>query len=270
MSTNPKYENLDLAFHAIQRLYGKKKFDKIQQSKILIVGIGGVGSWAAESLARSGIGKIDLVDPDEICVSNINRQIHSLFSTAGKSKGCAMRDRLFEINPAISVNHFQLFFGEETASQILSTQYDFVIDAIDSLKNKCLLITECQKRSIKVITVGGAAGKTDPSLIRVSDLAKSKEDRLLMRMRKKLRRNFNFPKGKKTIFNIPCVYSEELCLYPTSEGEVCFQKKDKGNLRLDCESGLGSASFITGAFAFHACAYIIKALGNSEEGVEKL
>ncbi len=261
-------ENLQdnqLAFHALKRLYGNKAFTTIQNAKILIVGIGGVGSWLAEALARSGIINIDLVDPDEVCVSNINRQILALYSTVGKSKVSVMKARLKDINPDIKSQEFQIFFNQDNCQKIITKDYDFVVDAIDTLKNKCVLISECKKRNLNVITLGGAAGKKDPSLIKVCDLGKSREDMLLMRLRKKLRRDFNFPKGKKSTFDIPCVYSEELCLYPTKEGEVCQQKEKGANLRLDCESGLGSASFITGTFAFAASAYIINHLAKKAQ-----
>lgn len=255
-------ESYNLAFNAILRLYGTRAFKLIQNSKILIVGIGGVGSWVAEAIARSGVKQIDLVDPDEVCVSNINRQILALNSSVGKSKVQVMKERLCDINPNIHVEAFQVFFNQESCTRILAPNYDFVVDAIDTLKNKCILISECKKRGLKIITLGGAAGKRNPSQIKVADLGLSREDMLLMRLRKKLRRDYDFPKGKKTKFDIPCVYSEELCLYPTQDGEVCEQKEEGANLRLDCESGLGTTSFITGTFAFLASAYIINYLAD--------
>lgn len=246
------------AFASISRLFGQQGLDKLQKSHVAIIGLGGVGSWIAEALARSAVGELTLVDLDEVCISNINRQVQALHSTVGQSKIEVISKRLLDINPSIKLHLVHDFFDQSNHQDILKDHYAFVVDAIDGLKNKCLVVDQCLKKKIPVITIGAAAGKTDPTKIKVADLALSREDMLLMRMRKKLRRQYSFPKGKKAHFGVDCVYSEEQCLYPTTEGDVCLQKDPNIQGKLDCESGLGTASFVTGSFAFMAASHIVK------------
>ncbi len=247
-------------FVSVQRLYGQEGLKRLQGAHVAVVGLGGVGSWVAEALARSGVGSLTLVDLDDVCASNINRQVHALRSTVGRPKTLVLTQRLLDINPELKVDARTEFFGESTSDNFFSQHYDYVVDAIDSLKNKCLLVDGCRKRGIPAITVGGAGGKTDPALIRVADLSRSKEDMLLMRMRKKLRTKFDWPRGKKARFGVWCVYSEERATYPTLDGGTCLQKQPDMEGKLDCESGLGSACFITGSFAFFAAAHVAKGL----------
>ena len=141
-----------------------------------MMGIGGVGSWTVEALARSGVGRITMVDLDDVCLSNVNRQLHALDGTIGKSKIAVMKERVLKINPNCEVNLIEKFFTKENAEEILDNDFDYIVDAFDSMWNKLFLIDLCVKRGIKICTVGGAGGKTDPTLIRSGDLNFTQKD----------------------------------------------------------------------------------------------
>lgn len=266
MTNTFNFEDYNSRFGGIARLYGVKGLDNLLRSSVLVVGLGGVGSWAAESLARSGVGKITLVDLDDICITNINRQLPALNQTIGKLKIEVMKERILAINPQCEVVLIEDFFTEKTAENILNQSYDFVIDAIDSLKNKCLLASLCYGKKIPVVITGGAAGKVDPSQITLCDLGKSLNDSLLFRVRKKLRQDFNFPSAEKSTihkrqkFKMMCVYSPENAIYPTSEGGTCHVPDSETNLKMDCSSGMGSATHITSIFGMMAAGHAINAI----------
>jgi tRNA A37 threonylcarbamoyladenosine dehydratase len=199
--------DFDFRFGGIQRLIGKLKFERLRSSHVCVVGIGGVGSWSAEALARSGIGHITLVDYDDICESNINRQVHSLDGVIGRQKIDVMKQRLLQISPLIEVNLLHERFDSDTAETVLRTQFSAVIDATDQLQQKCLLIAECKERSIPVVVAGGSAGKLDPTQIRIDDLAFSQGDRLLQKTRKKTSGRFWFSKKREVrVWGALCVF----------------------------------------------------------------
>ena len=260
------FEDYNSRFGGIARLYGTKGLKNLLNSNVLVVGLGGVGSWAAESLARSGVGKITLVDLDDICITNINRQLPALNQTIGKLKIEVMKERILSINPQCQVITIEDFFTEKTAEEILSHAYDFVIDAIDSLKNKCLLASLCYGKKIPVIITGGAAGKIDPTQIKLCDLGESLNDSLLFRVRKKLRQDFHFPSAEKSTihkrqkFKMMCVYSPENAIYPTASGETCNMPDKETNLKMDCSSGMGSATHMTATFGLMAASFAIKSI----------
>ena len=255
MSKTNKYR-----FDGIARLYGEKAQAKIQGSHVCVMGIGGVGSWSVEALARSGVGKITMVDMDEVCLSNVNRQLHALDGTVGKSKIVVMKERALKINPELEIVLIEKFFTKDTAEEILSNDFDYIIDAFDSLWNKLLLINECVNRNIKICTVGGAGGKSDPTLIRASDLAFTEHDPFCYLMRKNLKHQYNFTRDKKIPFGVDCIYSLEEVSYLGEDGEVCQTNTRQDRLKLDCASGLGSASFLTGSFGFAAAHQAIKSI----------
>lgn len=265
---NDEFDSNDynLRFGGIARLYGVQGLKNLLNARILIVGLGGVGSWAAESLARSGIGSITIVDLDDICITNTNRQLPALSGQYGKLKIQAIKDRILAINPQCHVHAIEDFFTSKTSEAIFDHRFDFVIDAIDSLNNKALLASLCHERKIPLIITGGAAGKTNPALIQMSDLGESINDSLLFKLRKILRQEFNFPSGanstrsRKQQFNLMCVYSPEEVIYPTPEGGTCLNPDPGSNLKLDCESGMGSATHITAIFGLVASAHIINTL----------
>lgn len=241
-------------FSGIDRLLGNGSVDTLSMSHVLVVGLGGVGSWAVEALARSGLGFITLVDYDEICVSNINRQLHALTSTIGKSKAKALKERIHDINPECQVTVIEDFFSSDSAEQILATPYNIVIDAIDALSAKALLAKACRDKSIPLIVTGGAGGKKDPTKIAIEDLAKTMNDPLLQKLRKYLRQKMDFPRGKRSQFGIIAIYSTEL----PNEPENC----EITGGSLDCATGYGTATYITATFGFFAAykavEYILK------------
>ena len=170
-------------FAGIQRLYGINHADQIRQAHICIIGIGGVGSWAAEALARSGVGHITLIDHDDIAASNINRQIHSATSTLNQSKVVVMAERIADINPECQCHAIDDLITDANLQKYLLRDYDFVIDAIDSIKFKAAILYFCKRNKIPVITTGGAGGLIDPTKIDIIDLAKTWNDPLAAKVR---------------------------------------------------------------------------------------
>ena len=255
-----------LRFGGIARLYGNRQSEALQQAHFCVIGIGGVGSWVAEALARNGIGQITLIDLDDLCVTNINRQIHALTETVGLSKVDVMRDRILQINPDCLVNTIEDFVTLENVSDLLTNAYDYVVDAIDSVNVKSAIIAHCKRNKLPIITIGGAGGQIDPSKIAVADLSQTFQDPLLAKVRNQLRREYNFSRNVKRKFSIDAVFSSEQLRYPDPEGNVCHAKQSNdGAMRLDCSGGFGAATHITASFAFFAVAkamdkYLKKAL----------
>jgi tRNA A37 threonylcarbamoyladenosine dehydratase len=260
---NFNYQDFTQRFGGIARLYGVIGLQKLLNSHVLIVGLGGVGTWAAEALARSGIGAITLVDLDDICITNTNRQIHAMDNMFGKLKVNAIQDRILAINPQCKVTAIEDFFTADSAEGIFNEKYDYVIDAIDSLQNKCVLASICRDKNIPLIVTGGAAGKRNPAKIKVDDLGLACNDSLLFSLRKRLRQEFDFPSGegftrsKKQKFNIACVYSDEEPYFPAIDGTICKTAEGQTNLKMDCETGMGSATHTTGTFGFLAASHVI-------------
>ncbi len=258
------FQDYNLRFGGIARLYGVEGLNKLLSAHVLVVGIGGVGTWAAEALARSGVGSITLVDLDDICITNTNRQIHAMNGLIGKMKVHAISSRIMAINPQCKVTAIEDYFTAATSEKILETHYTFVIDAIDSLQNKCVLAAACKDKSLPLIVTGGAAGKRNPTMIKIDDLGLACNDSLLFSLRKRLRQEFSFPsaagftRSKKQRFNIACVYSTEEPMYPKSDGSVCNKPEASENLKLDCETGMGSVTHLTGTFGFMAASFVIE------------
>jgi tRNA A37 threonylcarbamoyladenosine dehydratase len=251
-------------FSGIGRLFGTDGLERLRRAHVCVVGLGGVGSWAVEALARSGIGELTLIDLDDICVSNVNRQLHALDGELGKPKVEVMAQRVRAINPDCQVHALQAFFLKSNADEILQTKFDAVLDAIDSPSRKAWLIAACRERGILVLTTGAAGGRRDPTALEVIDLAFSSHDRLLEEVRGKLRRKHGFPRGDKP-FGVECVVSREPVVYPKVDGSVCTQRGDSNDLRLDCNSGYGTASFVTGAFGFAAAGRIIQRIAGEPD-----
>ncbi len=251
-------------FSGIARLYGVTGLEQLAQAKVAVIGIGGVGSWSAEALVRSGVGNLDLLDLDDICISNTNRQIHTHQSSIGELKVEEMAKRLSEINPECQVSPIAKFVTEKSVENLLTKQYAYVIDAIDSVRHKCAIIAHCQRHKIRLITVGGAGGQTDPCSATVTDLSKTYHDPLLAKVRKKLRQDYRFSSNPKRRFGIEAVFSTEQLVYPTPEGGVCAGKPAPGDSsRLDCASGFGAATMVTGTFGFIAAARAVKRIASA-------
>lgn len=242
-------------FSGIDRLYGSGALARLARAHVAVVGLGGVGSWAVESLARSGVGRLTLIDADDLCLSNTNRQLPALQGQYGRGKAAAMAERCLAINPRIEVEPVAAFLTPANLDRLLGRGYDLVLDACDSFRSKVEAIAWCRRCKQPVITVGSAGGRIDPTLVRVRDLSRTEHDAMLALVRKKLRGEFNFPKGPKRYFGVPAVYSLENVRYPQADGSVCgLRPKLDGDaaLKLDCGAGLGAATHVTGAFAFAA------------------
>ncbi len=245
-------------FGGIDRLYGAGSLEILQQLHIAIVGIGGVGSWAAEALARSGVGALTLIDLDDICVSNTNRQIHALDGSYGQLKVEATADRLRAINPFIKCNADADFVTGGNVADKLDQNFNFVLDATDSVKNKVAMIVFCKRNKIPIYVVGGAGGQTDPTRIHYADITRAEQDPLLALVRKKLRQDHGYTNNPKRRFSVECVYSDEPVKFPQPDGSVCSTRPDASSVRLDCSAGIGAASHVTASFGFVASSRIIK------------
>jgi tRNA A37 threonylcarbamoyladenosine dehydratase len=256
-------------FGGIGRLYGQAAAKRITEARVAIVGIGGVGSWAAEALARSGVGHLTLIDLDELCITNTNRQIHATSENFGRPKVTVMAERLRSINPAADIGEVSEFFSERNAERLLEQRYDAVVDAIDVVPPKVLLLASCYARKIPVVTCGGAGGKRNPFQIQQDDLARTHGDSLLTQVRRLLRADHGFPsKGTKPRakkFHLPAIFSPEVPVFPQGDGEVSEDRpKDlPGGLR--CDAGFGTATHITGSFGFFAASLILDQLIASTE-----
>ncbi len=246
------------AFAGIARLYGNDAYELIRKMHVCVVGIGGVGSWVVEALARSAVGEITLIDYDTIATSNINRQIHTLRSSIDMKKAEAMRQRVLDINPDCRVHVIDDFITLDNQSDYLSRGYDYVVDAIDSIKFKAGMIYYCKRNKIPLITTGGAGGLTDPSQVQVRDLSKTWNDALAAKVRATLRDQYNFTRNPKRRFAVDCVFSSEQQRYPKQDGTVDHCKPGIHGVSLDCRFGYGAASFVTGTFGFVAVAHLIQ------------
>ncbi len=245
-------------FGGIERLYGRRALHAFRDAHIAVVGLGGVGSWAAEALARSGIGTFTLIDMDDICVSNTNRQLHALDGQYGRTKTDAMAERLKAINPHADIRIHFGFLTLKNLKELITPDMTGVVDAIDSVKPKTALIAHCQRGKIPIICAGGAGGQTDPTKILVADLSKTTQDPLLAKVRNLLRREYGFSRNPKRRFGIEAVYSTEQLTYPAGDGEVCLQKPaTQGPSRLDCASGFGAACPVTASFGLFAASRLL-------------
>ncbi|MBU5677835.1 tRNA threonylcarbamoyladenosine dehydratase [Alkaliphilus sp. MSJ-5] len=206
-----------MALHSFSRtelLIGTDGLEKLKNSKIAVFGIGGVGTFAVEALARSGVSKFVLVDHDDICLTNINRQIHALRSTVGKAKVEVMKERILDINPKAEVTVYRELYNSESAEKLIADDYDYVVDAIDMVTSKLDLIERCKKRGISIISCMGAGNKLDPTRLEVSDIYKTSICPLAKVMRKELR--------KRGIKDLKVIYSKEEPITPLEiEGNSC-------------------------------------------------
>lgn len=249
-----RVDNYEQRFGGIGRLYGMDALERLRQSHVCVIGIGGVGSWCAEALARSGVGQLTLIDMDDICVTNINRQIHALSGNIGLLKTEAMKARIELINPECQVNIIDDFILVENLPKYLLRNYDYVIDAIDSVKTKAALIAFCKRNKIRLITVGGAGGQTDPTQIQIADLSKTIQDPLASKVRSLLRKEYHFSQNPKRKFGIDCVFSTQPLIFPKMDG-TC-----KVSATMNCANGFGAAVMITATFGFFAVSRVIDKL----------
>lgn len=274
-SATPEYI-LHRRFDRMGRLVGDESMIKLFNSHVMILGLGGVGSWAAESLARSGVGKITLVDHDEICITNANRQLHALQGLVGQKKAHVMGERLRKINPQAEIQVVAEFYNKDTSEKILAMKPDYILDAIDNLTAKTFLLNQCRMNNLKVITSTGASAKWDPTRIRIVDLADTVVDPLAHSVRKILRQEYNFP--RKGQFGVPCVFSDEVPSEPIElkydKGEgfkcVCPQGQDDPHGCLHRSVIYGTASFVTGAFGLAMASWVVRDIAQPKKAVDSV
>ncbi|QQK73186.1 tRNA cyclic N6-threonylcarbamoyladenosine(37) synthase TcdA [Pectobacterium aquaticum] len=258
-------------FGGTARLYGQQALALFSQAHVCVIGIGGVGSWAAEALARTGIGAITLIDMDDVCVSNTNRQIHALRQHTGQSKTEVMAERILAINPECHVTCVDDFISAENVAELLDQNFSYVIDAIDSVRPKAALLSYCRRYKIPVVTTGGAGGQIDPTRIEVVDLAKTIQDPLAAKLRERLKNDFNVVKNSKGKLGIDCVFSSEPLVYPQPDGSVCASRSTAdGVMRMDCASGFGAATMVTATFGFVAVSHALKKMIAKRERASEL
>lgn len=266
----PTLVNLTRRFGGIARLYGEHGLLRLSQAHVCVIGIGGVGSWVAESLARSAIGHITLIDLDVVSESNVNRQLVATTDNVGRDKVLVMKDRVEQINPYCCVHAVDEFISVDNFSVLIKSEFDYVVDCIDDFRTKAALIHYCRKQKIKILTIGGAGGQVDPSKIKQVDLSRTQQDVLLARTRKLLRQDFGFARNLKRSFGVPCVYSDEQLVYPDGDGGVSPQRpvpqldSDTSRNALNCAGGMGSITHVTGSFAFFASGFVITQLANDK------
>lgn len=258
------HEDYVARFGALGRLYGAAALPRLHDAHVAVVGVGGVGSWVVEALARSGIGALTLIDLDDVCVTNTNRQLHALVDTVGRPKVSVLAERVRAINPACRVTMHTEFFTAQSAERLLAERFDWLVDAIDGMSNKALLLANCVARGQPVLTLGGAGGKRDATRIRVGDLGEAQGDDLLRQVRRKLRRDHGFARGEGNSYGIPCVFSNEKPVFPWADGSCSTEPEPGTSLKLDCASGFGTGVFVTGAFGFAAAGEVVRRIAAAE------
>jgi len=240
-------------FGGVARLYGADGAQRLREAHVCIVGIGGVGSWSAEALARTGVGRITAVDLDMVAESNTNRQIHALGDIYGKAKVLAMAERIHAINPNCQVNCIEDFVTAENVSEMLRRDFSVVIDAIDQMQAKAAMVAFCCRQKLPIIVAGAAGGQLDPTQVRIADLSQTVQDPLLAKLRSVLRRDYGFPRDSKKKFGVSAVFSTEALRYP-DKNATC--DAERGPAGLNC-AGFGSSVCVTSVFGMAAAAQAI-------------
>ncbi|WP_124553538.1 tRNA threonylcarbamoyladenosine dehydratase [Methylophilus methylotrophus] len=246
-------------FSGVRRLYGEQGLARLQKVHILVIGIGGVGSWAVEALARNAVGKLTLVDLDNVAESNVNRQIHALEGNLGKAKVTAMRERIAAINPQCEVIEVEDFVTPDNLPRVLAGLPDIVVDCMDDTKAKIALAAYCKQHKLPLVMVGSAGGKLDATRLRLADLSQVQGDRMLAKVRNQLRRDHGFPKAsdhkKSASFGIMAVSSDE----PVERPEEACDASQTGLTGLNC-AGYGSSICVTASAGFIAAQQAIQHL----------
>ncbi|WP_331344338.1 tRNA cyclic N6-threonylcarbamoyladenosine(37) synthase TcdA [Cellvibrio sp. UBA7661] len=252
-------------FGGIARLYGENALTALHNAHFAVVGLGGVGTWVAEALARSGVGELTLIEMDEVCVTNTNRQSHALQSTIGQSKNQVISARLRDINPDIIIHSVEDFIDDQNIHQLLGKQHHVIIDAIDAAHLKARLVAYCSAVKIRLIVIGSSGGKRDLQRITVDDLARAQNDPMLHKIRQQLYRHFNFARDTKRKFRVDAVYSDEQMVYPKPDGSVCQTKQHlQDGVKLDCTGGFGSSMMVTATFGLLAASRAIERYLNQQ------
>lgn len=243
-------DDYERRFAGVARVYGDQAFARLSRSHAIVVGLGGVGSWCVEALARNGIGQLTLVDLDVVVASNVNRQLQALSSNFGRGKADVLAERVLQINPRCTVRVVDDFLSRENADHILDPQPDIILDCCDDAKAKLTLALHARRHRNVLVVCGAAGGKIDPSRLAVADLAMTEQDPLLARLRKRLRKHHGYPETPQKPFGITCVYSDEPIYAPP---ELCKQAQ------LSC-SGYGSLITVTASMGLLAVSTAIQLL----------
>lgn len=254
-------------FERMGRLVGQARLKRLASAHVMVIGLGGVGSWAAESIARSGVGEVTLVDFDQVCITNFNRQLHALEGAQGQQKATIMAARLQSVNPEAHIEAMPVFYDENRCQEIFARRPDFVIDAIDNLTAKCHLINFCHNEGIPIVCSTGSAGRLDPTKIRVADLAFTEKDPMAKDIRKILRDRYGFPGPEQGPFGVPAVYSIEKWISPQISQVLSKEaiSPDENMIRVPRKLILGSASFVTGSFGLFCASFVVRSLIGEED-----
>lgn len=240
-------------FGGVARLYGQDSLAALAKAHFVVIGLGGVGTWAAEALARSGIGELTLIELDDVCVTNTNRQSHALASNLGRSKNQVISQRLQDINPELVIHSVEDFIDQNNMKSLIDQRHHVVIDAMDAAHIKASLVAYCLAIKVRLVTVGSSGGKRDIQRIRAADLGHTQGDPMLQKIRTQLYRHHNFARDKNRKFRVDAIYSDEQMVYPKPDGSVCMTKQFlQDGTKLDCTGGFGSCVMVTGTFGFHA------------------
>ena len=250
MDNEQQQADLDRRFGGLERLYGVDNAARIRASHVVVVGVGGVGSWAAEALARSGVGKLTLIDLDNVAESNINRQIHALTSTVGMAKVDAMRERIAQINPYCDLRTIEDFVTPENWLEFLPPDADAVIDACDQVKAKVAMAAHARKKKLIHIAVGAAGGKRLAHKVDIDDVSQVTHDPLLAQLRYRMRKEHGAPRDGKKI-GVVCVFSRESVAPPDVSCRL-----SQGDGSLNCH-GYGSTVAVTATFGQCAAGWVI-------------
>lgn len=248
-------------FGGVARLYGKSALERFRTAHVCVVGVGGVGSWIVEALARTAIGKLTLIDLDNVAESNVNRQIQALSSTIGQAKIAALNERIHAINPFCDVTLVEDFIEPDNLAELIGNQgFDYVVDAIDSVKAKAALVAFCRDHALPLVMIGSAGGQVDPTKIAVRDLARTEQEPLLKKVRKVLRSQYGFARGEKARYDIDAVFSMEPLRYPENEAACAIDGDERHNVTgLNC-AGFGSSMVVTATFGMVAASHVLNRL----------
>lgn len=262
-------EEVDFArrFGGIARLYGERALERFRAAHVCVIGVGGVGSWVVEALARSAVGRLTLIDLDNVAESNINRQIQALTATVGMPKIEALKQRIAQINPFCEVSLVEDFIDPDNIPALVAGQgFDYVVDAIDSVKPKAALIAWCSANKMPLVVVGGAGGQIDPTRVEIRDLARTEQEPLLKKVRKILRAQYGFARGEKQKYHIDAVFSMEPLRYPDAGG-ACAVEAD-GITGLNC-AGFGSSMVVTATFGMVTAGQVLRRLAEAADADER-
>ena len=249
--------SINRRFGGIARLYGEAALARFATAHVCVVGVGGVGSWAVEALARSGIGRLTLIDLDNVAESNVNRQLPAITSEFGKAKVTSLHERILQINPACQVTEIEDFVTEENLAELFSQPFDFVIDAIDQVRVKAAMAAYFVANKQPFILSGGAGGQKNPALIQTADLSRVTHDPLLANLRYTLRKRYGFSRDTKQKMNVPCVFSTEN-ITPPQLAEAC--ETDAAPQGLSC-AGYGASMLVTASFGLYCAQAAIDHIG---------